>query len=71
MVLKFGVYLELIVRQARKTVHFYLKRYKNTIADKSQIRYLKYILGVNKHSSNLAFLSETARFPISQLSCQL
>ena len=32
--------------------------YKNTITDKSQIRYLKYILGINKHSSNLAVLSE-------------
>ena len=38
--------------------------YKNTFADKSQIRYLKYILGVNKHSSNLAVLSETGRFPM-------
>ena len=38
--------------------------YKNNIADKSQINYLKYILGVNKHSSNLAVLSETGRFPM-------
>ena len=36
--------------------------FKNTIADKSQIRYLKYI--ENKHSSNLAVLSETGRFPM-------
>ena len=32
------------------------------MADKSQIRYLKYILQVNKYSSNLAVLSETGRF---------
>ena len=36
--------------------------YRNNIADKSQIKYLKYILGVNKHFSNLAVLSETGRF---------
>ena len=38
--------------------------YKSNIADKSQTRYLKYILGVNKYSSNLAVLSETGRFPM-------
>ena len=38
--------------------------YRNNIADKSQIKYLKYILGVNKHSSNLAVMSETGRFPM-------
>ena len=47
----------------KKTSAFLFKEiYKNTIADKSQIRYLKYILGVNKHSSNV--LSETGRFPM-------
>ena len=34
------------------------------MADKSQIRDLKYILGVNKYSSTLAVLSETGRFPM-------
>ena len=34
------------------------------IADKSQIKYFKYILGVNKHTSKLAVLSETGRFPM-------
>lgn len=38
--------------------------YKNNIADRSQVKYLKYILGVNKYSSNLAVLSETGRFPM-------
>ena len=38
--------------------------HKNIIADKSQIKYLKYILGVNKHTSNLAVLSETGCFPM-------
>lgn len=34
------------------------------MADKSQIKYLKYTLGVNKYSSNLAVLSETGRLPM-------
>ena len=38
--------------------------YKNNIADKAHIRYLKYILGVNKYSSNFAVLSETGRYPM-------
>lgn len=38
--------------------------YNNNIADKSQVRYLKYILGVNRHSSNLAVISETGRYPM-------
>ena len=36
--------------------------YKNYITDKSQIKYLKFILGVNKYSSNIAVMSETGRF---------
>ena len=38
--------------------------YKNDIADKAHIRYLKYILSVNKYSSNFAVLSETGRYPM-------
>ena len=38
--------------------------YKNYIANKAQIRYLKYILGVNKYSSNIAVMSETGRLPM-------
>ena len=38
--------------------------YKYNIADKSKIKYSKCILGVNKHASNLAILSETGRFPM-------
>ena len=38
--------------------------YKNSMVDKSQISFLKYILGVNRFSSNLAVLSETGRLPI-------
>ena len=45
-------------------VHFHEDIYKSNVADKSQIRYLKYILGVNKYSFNLAVLSETGRFPM-------
>ena len=38
--------------------------YKNSLADKSQVSFLKYTLGVNKYSSNLAVLSETGRLPM-------
>ena len=38
--------------------------YAENIADKSHIRFLKYILGVNKNASNLAVLSETGRYPL-------
>ena len=38
--------------------------YINDYLDKSHFRYLKYILGVNKKASNLAVLSEVARFPL-------
>ena len=38
--------------------------YKNNIADRSHLKYLKYILGVNKTTSNLAVLSETGRFAV-------
>ena len=41
MVLKFGVYLELIVQHARKNSAFLFEEiHRNNIADKSQIRYL-------------------------------
>ena len=54
---------KLVVLHVRETTVLYLKRCtKNNIADKSQIKYLKYILGVNKHTSNPAILSETGRF---------
>ena len=46
------------------TVLYLIEIYRNNIADKSQRKYLKYILGVNKHTSNLAVLSETGRFPM-------
>ena len=35
---------------------------KINIADKSQNKYLKFILRVNKYSSNIAVMSETGRF---------
>ena len=38
--------------------------YAENIADNSHIRFLKYILGVNKHTSNIAVLSETGRYPL-------
>ena len=36
--------------------------YMNDFLDKSNLRYMKYILGVNKKSSNLAVLGELGRF---------
>lgn len=38
--------------------------YMNDFLDKSNLRYMKYILGVNKKSSNLAVLGELGRFPL-------
>ena len=38
--------------------------YKQTIADKSQINFLKYILGVNRQSSNVAAMTEKVRYPM-------
>ena len=38
--------------------------YAENIADKSHIRFLKYILVVNKHTSNVAVLSETGSYPL-------
>ena len=38
--------------------------YKNSMVDKSQVSFLKYILGVNRYSSNLAVMSETGRLPM-------
>ena len=38
--------------------------YKGSMIDKSQLSFLKYILGVNKYSSNLAVMSETGRLPM-------
>ena len=36
----------------------------NDFIDKSHFKYLKYILGVNKKSTNLAILSELGRYPL-------
>ena len=38
--------------------------YKDSKTDKSQLSFLKYIIGVNKYSLNLAVMSETGRLPI-------
>ena len=38
--------------------------YKDSMTDKSQLSFLKYILGVNKYPSNLAVMSETGRLPM-------
>ena len=46
------------------TAFLFEEIYKNTTADKSQTRYLKFILGVNKHSLKLTVVSESVCFPI-------
>ena len=48
----------------KKCCFIFEKIYKNNIADRSHLKYLKYILGVNKNTSNIALLSETGRFPM-------
>ena len=65
MDLKFGEFLKLIQKLVKRMnlscFHLYIK---NSLADKSQMTVLKYTLGVNKYSSNLAVLSETDRLPM-------
>jgi hypothetical protein len=38
--------------------------YQNNVADKINLTFCKFILGVNIKSSNIAVLSELGRFPI-------
>ena len=38
--------------------------YINDFIDKSHFKHLKYILGVNKKSTNLTVLSELDRYPL-------
>ena len=51
---------------ACRTENYYLLQqiYINDFTDKSHFKYLKYILGVNKKSTNLAVLSELGRYPL-------
>ena len=39
------------------------KIYQNNVADKINLKFYKFILGVNSKSSNIAVLSELGRFP--------
>ena len=49
----------------RKENEYLLQQiYINDFIDKSHFKYLKYILGVNKKSTNLAVLSELGRYPL-------
>jgi len=48
----------------KKSDYLFELIYINDYLEKSHFRYLKYILGVNKKASNLAVLSEVARFPL-------
>lgn len=48
----------------KKSDYLFELIYINDYLDKSHFRYLKYILGVNKKATNLAVLSEVARFPL-------
>ena len=41
-----------------------MQLYINDFIDKSDFKYLKYILGINKKSINLAVLSELGRYPL-------
>ena len=43
---------------------YFEKIYENNIADKINLKFCKYILGVNSKSSNIAVISELGRFPI-------
>jgi hypothetical protein len=48
----------------KENVYLMQQIYINDFIDKSHFRYLKYILGVNKKSTNLAVLSELGRYPL-------
>ena len=62
MDLKFGMFLKLIRKVCMKDESFQFPSiYKNSMVDKSQVSFLKYILGVNRSASNLAVMSETGR----------
>ena len=51
---------------ACKKIDQYLfeKVFENDISEKSQMKFMKYILGVNKKSSNIAVMSELGRYPL-------
>jgi hypothetical protein len=40
------------------------KIYQNNVADKINLKFCKFTLGVNRKSSNIAVLSELGRFPL-------
>jgi hypothetical protein len=40
------------------------KKYQNNVADKINLKFCKFTLGVNSKSSNIAVLSEIGRIPI-------
>ena len=65
MAQRYGECLKLIMQPAKKdAINISEKIYQNNVADKINLRYCKFILGVNSKSSNIAVLSELGRYPI-------
>ena len=60
---KFGVFKSNTKTCKKEENFLFLFIYEDSMTDKSQLGFLKYILGVNKYSSNLAVVSETGRLP--------
>jgi hypothetical protein len=46
-------------------MHSLLRKYDSFIPNKIQIKYVKYILGVDKSATNLAVMSELGLFPLT------
>ena len=44
--------------------YFLEKTFSNDLAEKSHVKFMKYILGVNRKASNIAVMSELGRYPI-------
>ena len=65
MDLKFGVFFKTNSKVCKRDETFLFQSiYNNSLADKLQVSFLKYILGVNRYSSNLVVYSETGRLPM-------
>ena len=65
MAQRYGECLKLIMQPARQdAINISEKIYRNNVADKINLRYCKFISGVNSKSSNIAVLSELGRYPI-------
>ena len=64
MGVKFGVCFLLIRPVVGKKVIIVLKFFSQPVIQSNHIKILKYILGVNRKTTNIAVMSELGRYPI-------